>query len=337
MNIIPIFVPHEGCRTRCTFCNENSATGVSRLPDEAEVHETVERYLSFFRDPHKAELAFYGGTFSGEGRQQMYLEIADRLFKKGIIGGIRFSTSPGLLTEETINRMRSYPITFVELGVQSFDNDVLRGCHRDHGTNEIYEAARLLRKNGIDYGIHLMTGLSGDCEAKDMFSTKEAIRVGASCVRLHPVVVLKGSILEEEYHLGGFTPKGIEESLEILWKMYLLLLLSEVKVSRVGICLYGRQVANVVAGPFHPALGELVRDRLMFEILREFCVQNNRRSLCLDRSNSKWFTGHNKGILARAFREGISISFVENGEDIDLPFYMKSIGERILGGVYAQA
>jgi hypothetical protein len=75
----------------------------------------------------------------------------------------------------------------------------------------------------------------------------------------------------------------------------------------------------------------------MFEILREFCVQNNRRSLCLDRSNSKWFTGHNKGILARAFREGISISFVENGEDIDLPFYMKSIGERILGGVYAQA
>ena len=56
----------------------------------------------------------------------------------------------------------------------------------------------------------------------------------------------------------------LQESGRILWKMYLLLSTSNEDKPGVGICLYGKQIDNVV-GPFHPAIGELVRDRLFLE------------------------------------------------------------------------
>jgi len=336
MNIVPIFVPHEGCRTRCTFCNEYSATGVRKLPDMEEVLSTVKRYRGYFRNPDETELAFYGGTFTGTGQQQVYLDVAEELVQKGLIKGIRFSTSPEQISEEMIGLLNSTSISFVELGVQSFDDDLLKSCRRNHGSREVYEAADRLRSNGIAFGIHLMTGLPGDTEEKDIYSTLEAIRVGASSVRIHPLVVLKGSLLEGEYLHRRFAPQGLEESIEIVWKMYLLLLLADVKVSRVGICIYGKQIENVVAGPFHPAFGELVRDRLMLEVIRRCCKGRDRYALELDRKYRRWFTGHKKAVLESASGEGISIGFCDDGEDIDIPLYMKLIGEEILGEAYAK-
>lgn len=336
MNIVPIFVPHEGCRTRCTFCNEYSATGVRKLPDKEGVLSTVKRYRGYFRDPEETELAFYGGTFTGTGRQQVYLDVAEELVQKGLIKGIRFSTSPEQISEEMIAILKSTSISFIELGVQSFDDDLLKDCRRNHGSREVYEAANRLRSSGIDFGIHLMTGLPGDSEEKDIYSTKEAIRVGASSVRIHPLVVLKGSLLEYEYLHGRFAPQGLQESIEIIWKMYLLILLADVKVSRMGICIYGEQIENVVAGPFHPAFGELVRDRLMLEVIRRCSKDIDRHALKLDRKYKKWFTGHKRAVLERASGEGIMIDFCDDGVDIDIPFYMKLIGEEILGEAYAK-
>ncbi|AFK06182.1 histone acetyltransferase [Mesotoga prima MesG1.Ag.4.2] len=337
MNIIPIFVPHEGCRTRCIFCNEYSATGVTGVPDEKEIVSTVEKYLSFFRHPEDVELAFYGGTFTGFGNQQKYLEVATEFFKAGQIKGIRFSTSPGLISERLVEYLKPYPVNFIELGVQSFDDTVLEKSNRDHNTSDVYKATHLLNSNGIKFGIHLMTGLPEDSESKDIHSTREAIRVGASSVRLHPLVILKGSLLENEYKLRRFSPLDLQESIEILWKMYLLLSTSNVKINRIGICLYGKQIDNVVAGPFHPAIGELVRDRLFLEIVRAFSGEMKRNELRLHNKFKPFFTGHKKGIVEEARKEGILIDFAHDGEEIDVSLYMRRIKERVLEGVYAEA
>ncbi|MBN2219509.1 MAG: radical SAM protein [Kosmotogaceae bacterium] len=337
MNIIPIFVPHEGCRTRCIFCNEYSATGVTRVPNKKEIVSTVEKYLSFFRHPEDVELAFYGGTFTGFGNQRKYLEVAAELFESGLIKGIRFSTSPGLISKRLVEYLKPYPVNFIELGVQSFDDTVLEKSNRDHNSIDVYEAAHLLNSNGISFGIHLMTGLPEDSESKDIHSTREAIRVGASSVRLHPLVILKGSPLENEYNCGRFSPLNLQESVEILWKMYLLLSTSNVKINRIGICLYGKQIDNVVAGPFHPAIGELVRDRLFFEIVRVFSREMKRYELKLHDKFKPLFTGHKRGIIEEARKEGILIDFAHNGEEIDVSLYMRQIKERALEGVYAEA
>ncbi len=65
MRIIPIFLPHSGCKTRCSFCNEYSATGIVKKPDESEMREIVLKYRDYFKNKDYIELGFYGGTFTG--------------------------------------------------------------------------------------------------------------------------------------------------------------------------------------------------------------------------------------------------------------------------------
>ena len=73
--------------------------------------------------------------------------------KPGHIKGIRFSTSPGLISERLIEYLKPYPVNFIELGVQSFDDTVLEKSNRDHNTSDVYKATHLLNSNGIKFGI----------------------------------------------------------------------------------------------------------------------------------------------------------------------------------------
>jgi len=336
MNIIPVFLPHEGCESHCSFCNEYSATGLKRLPAREEILSTVQRYLSYFVDKNNVELAFYGGTFTGSKRQKIYLDIGLELFERKVIKGIRFSTSPGQLNWEKAFLLRNYPISLVELGVQSFDPLVLKLSNRDHGVEEIYSATRILKDLSIPFGLHLMTGLPGDNHDKDLISSLEAVHTGAVSVRLHPLVILKGSPLSQDFVRGLFSPPGLEESLEILWKMYLIINGAGVVVNRIGVCLYGNEVKNVVAGPYHPALGELVRNRLMLEVLREHHRLNGSDRITLDNSHKGDFTGHRRYVVVTASNEGIIVQFRENGLRLDVESYLNSIRESLLEGIYAK-
>ena len=48
--IIPIFVPHLGCPNECTFCNQRKISGQQKKVTENDVRETIEYYLSSFKD-----------------------------------------------------------------------------------------------------------------------------------------------------------------------------------------------------------------------------------------------------------------------------------------------
>jgi len=329
MNIIPIFLPHAGCKRRCVFCNEYSATGLRRVPTRDEIFHEVDRYLAYFADRENVELAFYGGTFTGlpEGLMHDYLDLAMEIINSGKAKAIRFSTSPEEITQRKVEILADYPVSLIEIGAQSFDEGVLRLANRPHEVMEIYTACELLKEAKIPFGIHLMTGLPGDSEEKDIRSAVEVVKLKASTCRIHPTVVLKNSTLESMYHEGKYKPQELEEALNILWKMYVIISLGGVKINRIGICLYGDEVNNVVAGPYHPAMGELVKNRVALEILR---VLKRRRGdkiiLKVDEGTKQFFTGHKKCVLNRAKEEGMEVIFERaSAPELNLRELMKTV------------
>lgn len=334
MNIIPIFLPHGGCKSRCTFCNEYAATGLRKLPKRVDITLTVEKYLSFFKDKRDVELAFYGGSFTGLENFEAYLNIALELFDKKIISGIRFSTSPGQLSEATVASLENYPIRFIELGVQSFDPKVLKACNRDHDIDDIHVAVESLKRHHIPFGLHLMSGLPGDTEEKDLQSALKAVETGAKSVRLHPLVILKGSELSLMYERGEFSPPGLFESIETLWKMHLIITRGGVKVSRVGICLYGNEIESMVAGPYHPALGELVKNRVALEVLLEYAREERIDTCSLDLSHKQEFTGYKRCVLEGARKAGLKVNFKPAGVRLNTMRYSDSIREKLLEVVH---
>lgn len=52
-------MPHLGCPNSCTFCNQKTISGQSKQVTAKDVRDTIEYYLSNFKDNNKyVEVAF---------------------------------------------------------------------------------------------------------------------------------------------------------------------------------------------------------------------------------------------------------------------------------------
>ncbi|MBM7559378.1 radical SAM protein [Marinitoga litoralis] len=270
--IIPIFIPHAGCKKICVFCNEYSATGVRLKPNTETLDIIFNKYIDYFPKNIIPYIAFYGSTFTGMDSELMkfYLDWSQDKVNKGLSNGIRFSTSPEEISEEKIIILNNYSINFIEIGIQSFFNDILIASNRPHDINDVWNAIELLEKYNIPYGIHLMTGLPNSSYNKDIDSALITTLIKAKSVRIHPTVILKNSTLETMYKNHEFIPETLDEAIEKVAKMTIIIESSNKKVIRLGICLYGKEKENVVAGPYHDSFGDLVRTKIAEYIINKF-------------------------------------------------------------------
>jgi histone acetyltransferase (RNA polymerase elongator complex component) len=284
--IVPVFIPHAGCPHRCVFCNQTTTTGQKDpFPHPDRIRETISRFLNYRRPKHGfAEIAFYGGNFLGLPMERIgsLLSLAQDYVREGRADGIRFSTRPDTIDSHRLNLIDQFAVTTVELGVQSLSNDVLAQCRRGHGSRQTVEAVALLRKNkSYRLGLQMMIGLPGDSAAGAMATARQIIQWAPDFVRIYPTLVLKGSLLEQWYAEGKYLPLSLDEAVNQAKTLFALFSKKAVRVIRMGLQPTEElnPQASVVAGPFHPAFGELVRSDLWLDVLkahfRKEAIQNS--------------------------------------------------------------
>lgn len=262
---IPIFLPHLGCPHRCVFCDQRESTSVRHLPGPEHVDAIIGDYIPHIKKSvRRVELAFFGGSFTGIQRetQEAFLQAAHRHLAEKTIHGIRLSTRPDYISDEALELLKRYEVTTVELGVQSFDDRVLEASGRGHTVEDVYRAVRLLKEHGFDFVIQLMPGLVGDTRESSLNSSMEAASLNPSAVRIYPTVVLKGTGLDELYRSGLYKPLSREEAIELCKDIYILFTSRSIPVIRMGIHPFAPgEIGNIVAGPYHPSFGYLVKAR----------------------------------------------------------------------------
>ena len=159
---IPVFVPHLGCPHRCSFCSQGVISGVERAPTPQEAAERCRRGLEELPARFsKAELAFFGGSFTALPQEEMEALLlgVQPLRDHPRFGGIRISTRPDAVGEETLKILRDYGVRAIELGAQSLYNEVLEANGRGHTGEEVRRAAWRIREAGFSLGLQMMTGL----------------------------------------------------------------------------------------------------------------------------------------------------------------------------------
>ena len=158
--IIPIFIPHLGCPHSCVFCDQNAITARKQPVSEKEITDTIEQWLSTIegRGLDKVEISFYGGSFTAIPLelQTKYLEIGYRYVRAGRVNSLHLSTRPDYIDDEILTNLKKYEVGAVELGVQSFDDEVLEKSQRGHTADAVFDACRLISEYGFDLGIQLM-------------------------------------------------------------------------------------------------------------------------------------------------------------------------------------
>jgi len=265
-SIYPVFLPHAGCQHRCIFCAQVLTSACAHLPEPA-------RTLEILRDSLPpggcGELAFYRGSFTllAEREQERWLEFGARLMAEGRIAALRISTRPDAVTALIARRLAAAGVATVELGCQSFDDEVLRRTGRGHDSDAAARALPFLRDEGIAVGIHLMPGLPGADAAEALDSLSAALALRPDFLRIHPTIVLRGTVLAKLYEEKEYTPLSLSSAVQLCARMLCRARAANIPVIRFGLMANENldSGAAVVAGPYHPAFGQLIRSRLWFE------------------------------------------------------------------------
>lgn len=329
--IIPIFIPHEGCPNDCVFCNQKIITARSQPVTADHVEDIIKTHLSTLIDRklETIEIAFFGGSFTGipMTQQNEYLEIAYKYKKAGLVDKLHMSTRPDYINRDILENLKRFQVDVIELGVQSFDEEVLRLSKRGHTIEQVYDACQLIKDYGFTLGIQLMIGLPGDTMEKSIKSAEKASALKPALARLYPTVVLEDTELADMYRNGTYKGLREDEAVNTCAAMYKILTAADVNVMRVGLKstdLVTNQ--SDLGGNYHPAFRQLVEGKIAREIIENELLKTHQNEVIFA-SNSKSFSnmiGH-KGINKKYFKEkypDIKISYIVDN-DLKIGIYQK--------------
>ena len=138
------------------------------------------------------KLLFFGGNFLGLNADiiTILLEAVSPYVDRGQVNGIRFSTRPDTIEARGLELISNYPVTTIEIGVQSMNDDVLKLSRRGHSVQDVRKAASLLSNGPYTVGMQMMIGLPGDTVALALASGGQIAALGPDFVRIYPTLVL---------------------------------------------------------------------------------------------------------------------------------------------------
>lgn len=255
----------QGCPGRCIYCDQFSITG----QDDSELDPSLQAASDFLRRNAgiPRQVAFYGGSFTAlepDYRQQ----LIDRLLPDmDDLCSFRISTHPLYMDGATLDWCRKSRIHTIELGIQDFSDEVLGQSGRGYSSRDAQDAFRMVKNAGFETGVQLMPGLPG--------WTPETIAVNHACVskikpdllRIYPVIVIGNTPLAELWQNGSYKPLHMMQAISQGADWAELCQAQNIRLIKLGLPSTLKN-SDVLAGPWHPAFGELVKGELLMRELQ---------------------------------------------------------------------
>lgn len=271
-SIIPVFVPHWGCPNDCVFCNQRRISGSRQSATAQTVKEAIETAAALLQPGAKRQLAFYGGSFTAipVPEQTALLACAKEYLDRGMINSIRLSTRPDAIDGEVLRRLELYGVETIELGAQSMDEEVLLLAGRGHTAADVENASKLIKAAKFKLILQMMTGLPGDTDGKSVETAKRIIALKPDGVRIYPTVIVRDTALFDLWQSGLYAEHSVEDAVRVCAKLVPLFNGAGIPIIRLGLNPTEELSSGAAAGgAYHPALGELVKSRLMYQRARE--------------------------------------------------------------------
>ena len=183
------------CVKRCAYCD--FATQAAPR-DDAAIDEYIEGLcLSIRRTSREGELAnietvyLGGGTPShvGTARLSMLLYALSTAMRLEPDVECTMEANPESLTSNMVRDIWALGVNRLSIGVQSFDEDVLRTLGRAHSALDARRAVERAHERFENVSIDLMCGIPGQSAESFASSVEEAVALGVSHVSVYPLTI----------------------------------------------------------------------------------------------------------------------------------------------------
>jgi hypothetical protein len=194
----------------CTFCNNVSfspAAG-SRLDVPGQIAKA--RVAIAKRTRARQFIAYF------QAYTNTYADIAEleTLYREALaqpdVIGISVGTRPDCVSPAVLDLLETLRDegleVWLELGLQSAFDDTLARVNRGHTLAEYRETALAARARGIPLCTHLIIGLPGENERHYHSTLDTVLEIGVDGLKLHPLHVVKRTILAYQWRRGGYEP-----------------------------------------------------------------------------------------------------------------------------------
>jgi oxygen-independent coproporphyrinogen-3 oxidase len=199
------------CRRRCKFCyfkvytDKNSqqiAAYTDALAREVELYSQLPAIAG--RPLHF--VYFGGGTPSYISIRHLHALV--RRIKAVLpwdgAREVTFECEPGTLTKSKLEAIREIGVTRLSLGVEHFDDEILRENGRAHTSKEIFRVMPWIRDLAFDQlNIDLITGMVGETRETWYEAVARTIDLGPDSVTIYQMELPYNTLFSERLQAGG--------------------------------------------------------------------------------------------------------------------------------------
>ena len=136
--------------------------------------------------------------------------------------GLTVETRPDWFRLRQADDALQFGATRVELGVQTVFDDLLFKINRGHTVSDSIAATRIGKDAGFKMCYHLMPGLPGADEKRDVDSFHTVFNnpcFKPDMIKIYPTIVVKGTKLYDDWKNGSYVPLNTKEATKLLAKL----------------------------------------------------------------------------------------------------------------------
>ncbi|XP_059444075.1 uncharacterized protein LOC132175993 [Corylus avellana] len=206
------------CRKRCHYCDfPIVALGSSSNP--ADDDPRVLNYIQLlcreidasrveFKTSPSLETVFFGGGTPSLVPPRLVssvLEVLRLKFGLSSSAEISMEMDPGTFDAKKMKELIGLGMNRVSLGVQAFQEELLRACGRAHGVNEVYEAVEIVGSCGVEnWSMDLISSLPHQTREMWEESLRLTIEAQPTHVSVYDLQVEQGTKFGNLYTSGEF-------------------------------------------------------------------------------------------------------------------------------------
>jgi len=194
----------------CIYCNsKGSGSGMSSkglsIKEQIEANKIgaikkykAKKFLAYFQS--------YSNTYTScEHMKQMFDEA---LLCEGMVG-MAIGTRPDCIDEKKLDLIESYTkdyLVWLEYGLQSVHDKTLDIINRQHKAKDFFNAVQLTCGRGINICTHVILGLPGENKNLMLETARVLADSPIDGIKIHLLYVIKGTLLDNMWKRGDYTP-----------------------------------------------------------------------------------------------------------------------------------